>query len=45
MIDIVFLIILLIGLCVTVCIGALIAWLCGCNVNEPEYYAHKRKRK
>ena len=31
------------GFCSLVCIGGLIAWACGCKVNEPEYYARKER--
>jgi len=42
MIEMMMLLIVLISFCALVCIGALVAWLCGCDVNEPEYYQDKR---
>jgi len=45
MIETVMIVIVLISFCALVCIGALVAWLCGCDVNEPEYYEHKQRKQ
>lgn len=45
MIETVMIVIVLISFCALVCIGALVAWLCGCDVNEPEYYEYKKRNK
>ena len=43
MMDQVFLLLLaMFGFVALICIGGLVAWLCGCDLNEPEYYAHRR---
>lgn len=35
----------IVGFSGLLCVGGLVAWLCGCDMNEPEYYARKNRLK
>lgn len=45
MLDIIFVLFILLGFCGLVTIGALVAWLCGFELNEPEYYEYRKELK
>ena len=46
MMDQVFLLLLaLFAFTFCVVIGGFFAWVCGCDLNEPEYYERKARRK
>ena len=45
MLDLFFVLLILGSFCGLITIGALIAWCLGFQLNEPEYYEHKRSRK
>jgi hypothetical protein len=36
---------ILVGVLATLGMAGVIAWLCGCDVNEPEYYEYKQRKQ
>lgn len=45
MIDVFYIVLVWVGFCGLVTIGALVAKLCGYQLNEPEYYIYLNERK